>query len=96
MEWVGYERLPVVAANHFYIMSDHDGSSFVLLIGHVAPPVLSGSAANQTRQLDELHTLPVNTLLRVALTDGGVSELRDVLDHALSVRAAEKEKDDGE
>jgi len=88
LAWVGYDEVPIVYANQFIVQNQPEGS-FLLGVGQVSPPPLSGSSeAEMIAQLESIEFIPIRPLLRAALTETTMRELAAVLE--ASLRKAEQ------
>lgn len=85
--WPGVDEVPVQPANQFLgqILRLNTGApdEFLLVVGHISPPVVLGSPEEQQAMARALGAVGVKTLARVTMTIGRARELRDLLDRQL-------------
>ena len=79
VQWIGQDDLPTLAANQFAVSDNAQWGENVMLIGHVAPPLLLGGVEEQRARAEELEFVPVRALARFALSDIALKSLRDAL-----------------
>lgn len=79
LSWVDAEQRDVMAANQSGMSHNLETGEFILILGHVAPPLLSGSEEEMRQQAERLPFVPIRTLARFSLTRQGVEALRDVV-----------------
>ena len=77
--WLGQDALPTLAANQFVLSDNAQWGETVMLVGHVAPPLLLGEEEEQRAQAEGLEFVPVQVLARFALSDIALKSLRDTL-----------------
>jgi len=77
--WTGVDEQPVVAANQFVISHNPTSGETILIIGHVAPPVLTGTPEEQREQAKAIQSVPVRAIARLALTGAFTQQLLDGL-----------------
>ena len=81
LEWIDFDELPIVFANHFLVQ--HQPDEFVLTLGQVTGPPLVGTAEQIRERARETAEVPIHTLARVGLTRHRLTELIAVLQGAL-------------
>lgn len=79
LSWVDAEQRDVMAANQSGMSHNLETGEFILTLGHVAPPLLSGSEEEMRQQAERLPFVPIRTLARFSLTRQGVEALREVV-----------------
>ena len=94
--WVGADELTILAPNQFAVNYQAIGVEFLLSIGQVAPPVLSGDREQQKRQVEAIDFVPVRPIARFALTRETAAMPIGALQEALSASAAEAVEDSDE
>jgi hypothetical protein len=77
LEWVGFEELPIVFANHFLVQ--HQPNEFVLTVGQVTGPPVVGTPEQVREQARGATHVPIHALARVGLTRRRVVELIEIL-----------------
>lgn len=77
--WVGRENVETVVANQFVIQIDPDTELYYLIAGHLAHPIIAGTAEEQLEAVKQISRLEVQTRAAFALTKTRILELRDVL-----------------
>jgi hypothetical protein len=81
LEWVDFEELPIVFANHFLVQ--HQPNEFVLTLGQVTGPPVVGTPEQVREQARGAPRVPIHTLARVALTRQRAVELIEILQATL-------------
>jgi hypothetical protein len=79
--WIDYEDTLILFANHFLVQ--HEPNEFVLSLGQLSPPPVTGTPDEIREQVSEMSHVPVHTLSRVALTRQRVVELIGLLQATL-------------
>jgi hypothetical protein len=84
--WEGADDLPVLAANQFVVQIDSpDGAAenLILTVGHIAPPVLLGSAEEQRAAAADIKAVSVRPLARFSLSRSRATALIRVLNEVV-------------
>jgi hypothetical protein len=81
LEWVDFEELPIVFANHFLVQ--HQPNEFVLTLGQVTGPPVVGTPEQVREQARGASHVPIHALSRVGLTRHRVIELIELLQASL-------------
>lgn len=81
--WVGLEDQAVQASNAFACQIAGPGE-FVISVGHVVPPLLTGTPEEQQAQMQALPFVQVRGLARFALAPHRVEELIKALQDMLA------------
>jgi hypothetical protein len=92
--WENPDSLPVLLANQFIVQ--HFQDEFIITVGQVVPPALSGDKQARTAQLQQVEHVTARPLARVALTRARLVELvqqleaqREVYDRTQEARDEE-------
>ncbi len=76
--WVGESETPVVLANQFNI--GHQGvDEFILTLGQVASPLLTGTDDEKLEQVKNLSYVPIQIVGRVAFSRDRLVQLIEIL-----------------
>ena len=81
LEWVDFEQLPIVFANHFLVQ--HQPNEFVLTVGQVTGPPVVGTPEQVREQARGASRVPIHSLARVGLTRERLVELMNILQATL-------------
>lgn len=79
LSWVDADQRDVMSANQSAMSHNTETGEFILTLGHMAPPLLSGSEEEMRQQASQLSFVPVRALARFSLTKQGVEALREVI-----------------
>jgi hypothetical protein len=77
LEWVDFEELPIVFANHFLVQ--HQPNEFVVTLGQGTGPPVVGTPEQVREQARGASHVPIRTLARLGLTRHRVVELIEIL-----------------
>ena len=80
--WVGLDELPVQTATHFVVQISGP-EELIFTIGHVAPPMLTGTPEQQIQQAESVAFVQGRPIARVGLTTNRIRELIKLLEEAL-------------
>ncbi|MDP2328877.1 MAG: hypothetical protein Q8M79_12435 [Dehalococcoidia bacterium] len=78
LSWEGAENLPILFADQFSVMFLRE-DQFVLTIGQVSPPVLTGTEQEVAAQASTIDSVSIRPLARLFLTRSTLDDLVDVL-----------------
>jgi hypothetical protein len=79
--WVGLDELPVLFANQFLIQ--HWQDAFVVSVGQLVPPPVTGTPEEQAEEIDQISYVPVKPVARLGFTRERVRELIIFLEASL-------------
>lgn len=83
MIWPDVSEAPIQRVNTFLAQftQDPEGApeDFILTAGHIAPPVLLGSAEEQKAAFAAMGAVSVHTLARISMSPARLFELIDLL-----------------
>lgn len=83
LEWSDATSLPIMRADQVSIMFMREGE-FILTLGQVSPPVLSGSESETQAQAEHLDRVAIRPLARLGLSRATVAEFASVLQQNLT------------
>jgi len=86
LEWVDVESMPITALTNVYTAVNAP-NEILLLLGQATAPLFSGTPAQQTAKLRQLHTIKCHPLARLMLSPQRALELIGVLQAALANNA---------
>lgn len=83
--WNAPEDIPMLTANAFVCQFDPQDSSglFILTVGQLTPPALTGTPDEVEEQARQVSFVPVKPVLRLGLTHFRLEELAAVLQASL-------------
>ncbi len=73
LEHVGLDDTPLIFANQFLAQVQQD--EFLLIVGQVAPPIVTGTRAEQLEQLRAITSVKSHVIARYVLTRTRLDEL---------------------
>jgi hypothetical protein len=81
LAWMDFDDTTILFANHFLVQ--HQPEEFVVSLGQVTGPPVTGTPEQIREQVGELSHVPVFTLARVGLSRHRLAELIGLLQAAL-------------
>ncbi len=91
--WVGGEQLPLTHVNQIFLTVDQD--EIFVSLGAAAPPMLLGSSEEIQEQAAQLPYVPIQTVVRFALSPRRLHEFADVFSNvSAAVRRGEESSDE--
>jgi hypothetical protein len=77
LEWIDFDEVPIVFANHFLVQ--HQPDEFVVSLGQVTGPPLVGTPEQIREQARGVSHVPIHAIARVGLTRQRLVELIGIL-----------------
>lgn len=75
--WVGADDDAIVAVNQFALTDHYQFEESVLTLGHLAPPLFTGSPDQQLAHARDIESVPIRTIVRVSMSRVVARQLRD-------------------
>ena len=96
VEWVGVHEASMEPANQFAMSPNPLSGEVILVIGHLAPPLLIGSPEERREQAQAIETVKIRALARYSMTRKVAQQLRDVFVDFFEEHGGQEADDDAE